>query len=295
LKTLNCDKLRKISLLLLFSLSIMIFSCREDYEETQLKEDIEIIDTYVKSYKIQGSYIQEGIYKTVLNTGTGPVRPVSRNGIYINYRLMLPNKTVINQESKILTQQGLEQFFEGFDIAASNMIVGEKSQFLIASQYAYGSRSFSVDGKNVPSNAVVLLEIELLEIVEEGEIINFYIEKKSKTVEKTSSGLYYNIIYSSETGIKPELDDIVTIEYTNYYINDTIVSEDQTTTFGIEAQEDWDETPVIDGIEEGVLKMKEGDIAEFIIPASLAYYNYDDNTISKYAILKYRIKLTQVR
>jgi FKBP-type peptidyl-prolyl cis-trans isomerase len=292
---LNIDKLRKINFILVFGLALMVFSCREDYEETQLKEDIEIIDTYVKSYEIEGNYIKEGIYKMVLQAGTGQVRPASRNGIYINYRLMLPNKSVINQENKILTQQGLEQFFEGFDIAASNMVVGEKSQFLIASQYGYGSRSFSVDGLNVPSNAVILLEIELLDIVTEGEIIDYYIGKNSKTVEKTSSGLYYNIIYSSETGIKPALDDIVTIEYTNYYINDTIISENQTTTFGIEAPEDWDETPVIDGIEEGVLKMKEGDIAEFIIPANLAYYLYDDNTISKYAILKYRIKLTEVR
>jgi FKBP-type peptidyl-prolyl cis-trans isomerase len=294
-KSKKLRSLKKLHLVFLLFFLTLIWACGEDGQETQLKEDIEIIATYVNAYQMEGSYIKEGIYKTQLQPGTGSERPVERNGVYLSYKLMLPNKTIINEEKKILTQQGLEQFFEGFDIAVSTMTLGEKSQFLIASDYAYGARSFSVEGYTVPSNAVIYLELEIHDIIEEGQIIDYYVEKEGKVMEKTSSGLYYSISHYSGSSKKPKVDDIVSLEYTNYYISDTVISENQSISFGIAEREDWDETSVIDGIEEGILTMNEGDEAEFIIPASLAYYSYDDNSISKYAILRYKVKLNEVK
>jgi FKBP-type peptidyl-prolyl cis-trans isomerase len=293
--TIKNNRWKELSFVSLLFLIILCPSCREDDGETQLKEDIDIIETYVNAYEMQGSYVKEGIYKTQVQAGTGEIHPVTRNGVYLNYKLMLPNKTIINQENRILTQQGLEQFFEGFDVAVSTMTKGEKSQFFIASDLAFGATSYTIDGQIIPSNAVIFLEVELLEIIEEGEIIDFYIAKQGKAMEKTASGLYYSINHYSTSTKKPEVDDIVTLEYTNYYISDTIVAQNQSLSFGIVDHEDWDETSILDGIEEGILKMNEGDEAEFIIPASLAYYSYDDNSISRYAILRYKLKLKEVK
>ena len=53
------------------------------------------------------------------------------------------------------------QVIKGFDIAVASMKVGEKSKFLIKSEYAYGANSPS---PSIPSNSDLIFELELLEI-----------------------------------------------------------------------------------------------------------------------------------
>lgn len=285
----------KESLLLICFLQVIILSCKEEESSQQSFEDSRIIDLYIESYGLEGSYISNGIFKSTTETGSEEQRPQWKEGVVVNYSLKLVNKTEINYGKNVLIEQGIETFFEGFDLAVATMVKGEKSTFLIPSAMAYKNTSHAVKGRKIPNNAVILLEVELLDIIREEEIMDYYFSSKGHASEKTATGMYYKIDRLTSSNTAPDVNDIVSIEYTNYYLSDTIISEDQNLSFVISKQQDWDDTGIIDGLEEAVLLMKEGDEGLFAIPSILAYGNDGNSTIPPDATLVYKIKLTKIK
>jgi len=83
------------------------------------------------------------------------------------------------------------------------------------------------------------------------------------------SGLYYLDVLVGY-GNQPQTHDTVFVYYTGYYLNgsafDTNVGKD---VFSFPADEGW----VILGFDEGIMMMREGGIAKFLIPSYLGYGN----------------------
>ncbi|XP_071848573.1 inactive peptidyl-prolyl cis-trans isomerase FKBP6-like isoform X2 [Apostichopus japonicus] len=106
---------------------------------------------------------QGGVWKMVVNNGTGPVVP---NGyrIQVHYNSYLEysdepmDSTRLRSETKKFIL-GNGEVIEGMELAISTMRQGELSKFLIAPEFAYGKYGC---GKRIPPDSEILMEIELI-------------------------------------------------------------------------------------------------------------------------------------
>lgn len=157
---------------------------------------------------------------------------------------------------------------------------------------------FSCSGDdNKPSHKEIaeyqrkLVSIHRNLVKNDADSIRRFIKDSSMRLIETKTGLWYNILDTTD-GIAVNGGDHVTINYTLSLLNGTVCySSDSlgSKTFtvgrgGVEA-----------GLEEGILRMKEGERAVFILPPHLAYGVVGDgNRIPRLAILKYNVELLRV-
>lgn len=125
----------------------------------------------------------------------------------------------------------------------------------------------------------------------EAEDIDNYMRRHGWDMEKTKTGLRI-MIYQKGDGPAVETGDVVQADFSVDLINGVNVYNSETDgalEFVTGSAE------VINGLEEGILRMRRGDRAKLIIPSHLAYGLLgDDKKIPKRATLIYDIKITQV-
>ena len=126
----------------------------------------------------------------------------------------------------------------------------------------------------------------------ETEQIHDFLQRYKWKVTETGSGLRY-WIYKRGDGIQVEIGDLVEVEYVISFLNgDTAyTSQDDGPLVFIPGN-----AQVISGLEEGILLLKKGDHAKFIIPSHLAYGLIgDQDKIGKKATLVYDIKVLRIK
>jgi len=125
----------------------------------------------------------------------------------------------------------------------------------------------------------------------EAEDIENYIARYHWKMEKTGTGLRY-FIYKKGNGIKAEKNKYAKIKYKVNLINgEPCYSSDK------EGPKEFliGKAEVESGLEEGILLMKVGDKAKFIIPSHLAFGLLgDEKKIPKRATLVYDVELIDV-
>ena len=94
------------------------------------------------------------------------------------------------------------------------------------------------------------------------------LEAHSEGFEKTASGLRYKILESG-SGPKPKQGDRVRVHYQGYLLDGTLFDSSVRRNQPIEFL--LGEGQVIPGWDEGIALLSQGDKAEFLIPADLAY------------------------
>ncbi len=108
---------------------------------------------------------------------------------------------------------------------------------------------------------------------------------------ETDSGLRYRIT-SHGRGLQPEEGELVTIHYVGTLEDGTIIDStrrrEEPLTFVLAAGE------VIDGMDEAVSLMRQGDTAEFIIPPELAYGDQQVGLIPPNSTLHFEIELINI-
>ncbi len=123
------------------------------------------------------------------------------------------------------------------------------------------------------------------------ELINAYIKRRNWNVDFTGTGLGYEV-YEHGRGVTVEKGMTLTIQYTLSLLDGTVCyssDRDGPKTFrvgqgGVEA-----------GLEEGVLMLREGDKARFILPPFLAHGLIgDQNRIPPRAVLIYELEVVKV-
>lgn len=114
------------------------------------------------------------IKKRIIREGNGE-NPEEYATVKIHYNAYLEYEDhpfdstyVRNRPLKFCLNNG--KVLAGLDFAVQSMILNEKSQFLIHPDYAYGK--FNYIGP-VPSNSIVLFEIELIDIINCGAAVTF--------------------------------------------------------------------------------------------------------------------------
>ena len=103
-----------------------------------------------------------GVKKKILKEGTG-AQATEGSEVQVNY-------IGRNKDNKIFDQTkgepfkfkiGSHQVIKGWEIGVKTMKIGEKSEFILAPEYAYGERKVS---DLIPENSTLTFEIELLKV-----------------------------------------------------------------------------------------------------------------------------------
>jgi peptidylprolyl isomerase len=140
------------------------------------------------------------------------------------------------------------------------MKVGGKRYLLIPPDLAFGEQATG----NIPANATLIMEIELLEVRE--PVTQTEVSPDQYTT--TESGLkYYDIVVGD--GATPSQGQVVTVHYTGWLEDGTVfdssVERGEPFTFALGVG------GVIPGWDEGLASMKVGGKRQLMVPADLAY------------------------
>lgn len=126
----------------------------------------------------------------------------------------------------------------------------------------------------------------------EKQDIENYIRRHGWEMEETGSGLYYQI-YREGKGKKAKEGDLAVLDYKTWLINGNLIY-----TSATDGKKEFlvGKGGVESGLEEGILLLKEGDKARFILPSHLAYGLLGDgNKIPQRTAIVYELELLKLK
>jgi FKBP-type peptidyl-prolyl cis-trans isomerase len=137
-----------------------------------------------------------------------------------------------------------------------------------------------------------LFEINRNRVGLESEKIDKYISHYGLDMQKTSTGLRYDIFYQTTDSLARN-GQFATIAYEGFLLDSTLV--ESTDVSGLKVFK-IGEDPLISGLHEAVLLMHVGDSAKLVMPSYLAYgLTGVESTIPPNAPLYYEICLVDLR
>jgi FKBP-type peptidyl-prolyl cis-trans isomerase FkpA len=109
---------------------------------------------------------------------------------------------------------------------------------------------------------------------------------------KTNSGLYY-VITSEGNGAMPTTNDEVSMNYTGMFLDGNKFDSNIDSTFGhvTPLKFPLGQGRVIRGWDEGIMLLKKGTKAKFILPSAIAYGTNGSGKIPANAILQFDVEL----
>ena len=123
------------------------------------------------------------------------------------------------------------------------------------------------------------------------ERIKSFAERKGWVMNETPSGLWYQI-YEHGSGQSAEKGQLITLEYTVALLDETVIYNSD--SLGLKRFR-IGSGGVETGLEEGVLLLREGDKARFIIPPHLAHgLTGDGNKIPSRSIILYDVTVVDL-
>ncbi len=149
------------------------------------------------------------------------------------------------------------------------------------------------EGRTQSRNALrePLIEANKHAVKTESQHIEDFLRRYKWDMQETGSGLRY-MVYKKGEGRPARKGDIVILEYTASFITgDVVYSSDEEGPLVFEVGK----AEVISGLEEGILLLRVGDKAKFIIPSHLAYGLVgDDKRIPGKTTLIYDVTLLEI-
>ena len=176
---------------------------------------------------------------------------------------------------------------------------GDSADFRLQSRFYSGNQSQSGD-------SLITVSVKMVEVIsreeferdreaariagerEEDQLLSEYLQKNNIDIEPTMSGLYY-IETEKGTGPAPIPGKMVAIHYEASFLDgrvfDSSYSRREPLKFKLGARD------VIQGLEEGVARMKKGGRATLIIPSPLAYGDQQVGPVPPFATLIFEVWL----
>jgi len=169
-------KMKLLNYIFLFSICFVLFcSCKKDEEEplidinVQAEREDQIIQQYLVENNLTAQKTASGIYYIVLQEGQGTLLPSNKSVVVVNYvGTVLYGRQFDSSYEKgepLTFTVGERMVVAGFDQAAKQMKVGEKTRFFIPSRYAYGATGISSGGREIIHPfAILVFEVKLEQI-----------------------------------------------------------------------------------------------------------------------------------
>jgi peptidylprolyl isomerase len=189
-----------------------------------------------------------------------------------------------NQPLKFVLNSG--SFIKGTDGGIVGMKTGGIRTMIIPSNLAYGETGIGM----IPPNTDLKVVVELLGVKDKVSAEMWEVDPSSFTT--TESGLQYAIVSEGE-GPEVEPGKVITVHYSGYLEDGTLfdssVERDEPIVFTV------GQGQVIPGWDEGMLLLKKGDKARFIIPPEIGYGDMDLEKIPANSTLIFDTEIVDVQ
>ncbi len=258
------------------STAILAFACMEESEyEKQVKQNNEAIEAYLAENNITAKKSNTGIYYEMLAEKAGAASPEPGDVVIINYTMKTLDGELVEANTSSTTKfkfawtsimpNGLNY---GVDLAKK----GEQIRVYLPAYLAFNNYSLpNVFGPN--ENFIVEMELvdfmteETMYDLEIDAIESYITSKELEGVEPHSSGLYFKTLEAG-TGQTPNDHSQVELHFTRKYLDETVIEK---TESGKPLAVWLNEGRLVEGLKQGVLKMKEGEKALLIMPSKIAF------------------------
>lgn len=271
---------------------VLLSSCLGKYVETDLdllakNEELKIVEYGQTNSLTLTKNASTGIYYNISKANSAGLATSSAYDLHVAYSL----KTIDGKEivKKVAADSAMFNFyttqaFDGFKYALLLLKEGEKGTFLIPSYQAY----YESPPSGVEKYAVIVAEIELIDLLSEDDRINNYVKKKGLVVtEKTNSGLRFIRTSATTTNDSLKTGDNVSVKYNGMFLNETSFDSG---TFGVVIGS----SSAIAGFSEGISKLRKGEKARIIFPSSIGYGTNGSGSIPPYTPLIFDIEILTV-
>ncbi|MFC4211532.1 FKBP-type peptidyl-prolyl cis-trans isomerase [Pedobacter lithocola] len=232
----------KLSLLTIVLATILLSSCKKEYDSIQTVDD-NAIQSYIKSNNLSMTKASTGYYYNVITPGTGDVIKNS-DSIYYSYSFKLLNGTVVNQTSDLMIPGTFLGYTDRFTIGTSYVFTpvrevlsmlkrGGTARLIMPSNLAFGKNGLA--SINVGSNENILVELGIYNFTKKHEVdefeINKFIANNNLTVIKDPSRARYSI---STPGTGTDIittNSTIVANYTVRYLDGTILQTSTDSAF----------------------------------------------------------------
>ena len=256
---------------------------------------------YVKENKIV-KHTESGIYYKfyVDNEGVTPTEG-STARVKFDARIMggneLGSSEKLGEYYDIVYGQGT--VLKGLEEGIGLMSVGDKAQFVLPYNLAYGENPYGL----IPAYSNLIFDVVLLDILSPEDAnrsrgekarqeFDKYLSDNKIKDERRESGLVY-VCNRKGSGTNASNGQSVTVHYTGKLMDgrvfDSSVERGEPISFVL------GEGRVIKGWEEGVALMKKGERATLIVPFDLAYGNRQMGVIPPYSNLVFDIEIIDIK
>lgn len=302
-----------------FLLSIFSFSIL--FAQNEL---IEVdLATYLETQNISAKTTDVGLFYEITKDGTGR-KPKMGDYLALNFKGKLLDGTVFEESDPadpFVFQVGYRQVIRGWDLGIREFPLGSKGTIYIPPNLGYGKRGA---GQEVPPNAALQFEVEVLKILTEQEydeymeelerkeqvayeaeinaqfvndkkLIQEYALSQKLRTKRTASGLSY-VITKKGKGENANTGDELEVTYEGYLLDGKpfdATKGKETYKFPLGSRK------VIKGWEEGLLHFAEGSEGILLIPSKMAYGPraiYEENVaIPANSVLVFKIKVERIK
>lgn len=307
----------------LLSLLVMLFmlGCMKEVEtqdDKQIKADNDAVKQYIENNAIVAERDASGFYYAPITTNPSGnpvfVKDTSKI-ISLKYKISRLDGTLL--EETAVAHKAMHNVFAGvrsmynralnpigIDLGLSYMREGEKFLFILPSYLGYYNYSKK---DTLPAYANLVAEVEVVKVWTakeqrnlEKETIEAYLKKEGlDDAEALASGLYYIKLEEGEGEDKAIKGKNVKVNYIGTFLDGSVFDQskaNQPLTFML------GQGQVIEGWDEGIALMKEGEKGKLIIPSHLAYYQsvftlptyMTDVTIPPFSILVFDVELIDI-
>lgn len=269
--------------------SVLLSSCLGKYVETDLdalakNEEIKIVEYGQTNSLTLTKNASTGIYYNISKTNSAGLAVSSAYDLLLAYSLKTIDGKEITKADSAMFNFYTSQAFDGFKYALLLLKEGEKGTFLIPSYQAY----YESPPAGVEKYAVIVAEIELLDLLSEDDKINNYVKKKSITVtEKTNTGLRFIRTSATTTNDSLKTGDNVSVKYNGMFLSETSFDSG---SFSVVIGSN----STIAGFSEGISKLKKGEKAKIILPSTIGYGSKGSGSIPPFTPLIFDIEILTV-
>lgn len=269
--------------------SVLLSSCLGKYVETDLDALAKNEETKIVEYGQTNSLTltknaSTGIYYNISKTNSAGLAVSSAYDLLLAYSLKTIDGKEIAKADSAMFNFYTTKVFDGFRYALLLLKEGEKGTFLIPSYQAY----YESPPAGVEKYAVIVAEIELLDLLSEDDKIDNYVKKKNITVtEKTNTGLRFIRTNATTTNDSLKTGDNVSVKYNGMFLNETSFDSG---TFGVVIGS----SSTIAGFSEGISKLKKGEKAKIILPSTIGYGSKGSGSIPPFTPLIFDIEILTV-
>jgi len=271
------EKLLVMIMVAMFSM-VLLVSCDEETEfEKQVKEDDRVVENYLSRNGISAEQHSSGLQYEILQSNSGGESVSNDKVVKFYYQLSTldsayedvladsANPVIAAQQFNRVLPTGL---YHGLEL----MNKGEKYRMYIPAYLAYSNYS-NAAFFDARSNFVI--DIEVVDVLTQDEMLdieldsidNFIASNNITGIESFSSGLHFKSLMAGD-GTKPSSNSVVEFHFKRMTLDSTLIAE---TTADNPVRIRLNQGQAVEGLEEGLFKMSEGEQAVMIMPSEIGF------------------------